>query len=292
MFQLNLMRNDEKVFHLYKYTEAHSQNAQTYRSTNYLTRIGNTIVKDILLDTGAQVNTIPLRVMLYAAQTDYIWSNAMITGVWDHDWAIGGFSGFITQPVLGTIVLPVFDNEGKQKLITLGVYPDDLGRIVLGRTAMKELGFTLTQLRGKKYNLLESPTFDSRLTDELRENRLKERLSVRSSNRPPYEALVNGLHLQSNDKALIYEYGEYCLTAPVYNHTGTQMNPRYKKAMQQRAHAMNDRYRHHKDLIRVREAGMRAGFVAVSMCIRPIAMNQFFRHVKNKPERKKAQDHE
>jgi len=246
----------------------------------------------ILLDTGAQVNTIPLKVMLYAAQTDYIWSNAMITGVWDHDWAIGGFSGFIPQPVLGTIVLPVFDNEGKQKLITFAVYADDMGRIVFGRTALKELGFTLTQLRGKKYNLLESPTFASRLTEELRERRLKERLSNKSSNRPPYEALVHGLHVHSDEKALVYEYGEYRLTAPIRNHAGTQINPTYKKAMQQRAHAMNERYRHHKDLIRVRESGMRSGFVAVSMCIKPVSMNQFFRHVKNKPERKKAHDHE
>ena len=108
---------------------------------------------DVLFDTGSQVNGITLKTLLYAAAIDHTWSNAILTGSWDHDWHVRGIDATHRRDILGVITLPVFEINGNMRPLQFAVYEQEKTRIVIGLQGLKDLKMHLYHEERKEFDI-------------------------------------------------------------------------------------------------------------------------------------------
>jgi len=236
LHQIRHMTEDKRVFELQKFVAAHTHRANDPYQAICPLRIGNTIISDVLLDTGAQVNLISMRTLVYGATVDYNWSNALLTGAWHENWTIGGISSAMTVNVLGIVMLPVMSMNAEQKLIMFAVYNDDCRKIILGTEGLKELDFTLNCHSRPEVNMMApNETTESRSSMRNYIDLISQPLSGDSRNRPIYERLVKDPVPKASKHALLFEKQGFRLTAPDPNRgENASPNAKYRRALAQR----------------------------------------------------------
>jgi len=248
LHQVRHMMNDKRVFELQKFAEAHTHRASSTEQATCPIRIGNIVMCDVLMDTGAQVNLITMQTLVYGAMIDANWSNAILCGVWNlPPWNISGIASAMEVRVLGTVMLPVMSLNGEQKLVMFAVYNDKCRKIIMGTEALKELNFRLLCMNRPRLNLMDSPDAEE-WKDQMKKyiQMIKGEDADNPLSQPLYERLAKTTPNNDKSQALVFKDGQFELTTE--NPTDPISNQAYTLAMMQRERVRNERKSFHDKL--------------------------------------------